>query len=253
VSTHVHRAHNSYRRRVADRGNGLLGNLVAYWPGDEASGDLLDAHTNGLDLADAATVTSAAGKVYATGRQYTAANSEYHWRASETLLQMGDNDFTIATWVYLTDKLASRLLVSKEIASAREYSLLYLSTADVFRVLFGDGSTSLIVARNATSFGSPSVATWHLIVAWHDSVKNIGAIQVNDGAVDSSPTIGAGATTSTAFHIGSGPVPSLYHNGRLGPTAMWKSAGSEGGVLTAKQRSALWNRGLGLPYSGFTS
>jgi len=53
------------RRAVASGGNGLLNALIAYWPGDEASGNLLDAHSNALHLTDTNTVTNAAGKVYA--------------------------------------------------------------------------------------------------------------------------------------------------------------------------------------------
>jgi hypothetical protein len=94
---------------VSAGGNGLLTALIAYWPGDEASGNLLDAHTNALHLTDVNTVTNNTGKVYATARQYTAANQEYHNRASEALLQIGDVDFTIASWVYC-DALATGVL-----------------------------------------------------------------------------------------------------------------------------------------------
>jgi hypothetical protein len=34
---------------------------------------------------------------------------------------------------------------------------------------------------------------------------------------------------------------------------VWKSAPGGGGVLTAEQRTALWNDGAGLPYSEFTA
>ncbi|OQC57681.1 MAG: hypothetical protein BWX54_01134 [Verrucomicrobia bacterium ADurb.Bin018] len=40
-------------KTAAAAGNGLLNNLIAYWPGNEASGDALDLHTNALTLTSA--------------------------------------------------------------------------------------------------------------------------------------------------------------------------------------------------------
>jgi hypothetical protein len=45
----------------------------------------------------------------------------------------------------------------------------------------------------------------------------------------------------------------LWFSGRIGPVAMWKSAPGGGGVLTAAQRTALWNGGAGLAYADFTA
>lgn len=41
--------------------------------------------------------------------------------------------------------------------------------------------------------------------------------------------------------------------GRVGPTMFWKSAAGGGGVLTAAQRTALYNGGAGLAYANFTT
>lgn len=64
-------------------GNGLLNNLIAYWPGNEFNGNALDLHINALHLTDVNTVTSNPGLVYPLARQYTAANNEYHTRPGE--------------------------------------------------------------------------------------------------------------------------------------------------------------------------
>jgi len=42
-------------------------------------------------------------------------------------------------------------------------------------------------------------------------------------------------------------------DGRLGPIAFWKSSAGNGGVLTAAQRTALYNGGDGLAYASFTA
>jgi len=56
------------QQREVILGNNLLSSLIAYWPGNEASGNLQDRHINALHLTDTNTVTSAAGKVYGLAR-----------------------------------------------------------------------------------------------------------------------------------------------------------------------------------------
>lgn len=236
-------------------GNGLLNSLIAYWPGNETDGDLLDAHTNALHLTDVNTVTSNPGHVYPTARQYTNENIEYHTRASEALLQLGDVDFTFATWVYLDNKATERFIIAKDnVVTAREYSLFYRDNNDRFRWVVGTGGESVIGTVDANNLGSPNISTWYFIVVWHDSVANTVNIQVNDGTVDSVATSGAAGSTTQAFMIGhiSTLAPAASMAGRIGPVAFWKSASGGGGVLSSSQRSALWNGGAGLKYEDFT-
>src|SRR5690242_13052659 len=86
-------------------GSGSLANgLVAFWDLGEASGQRNDSHTNLLHLTDNNTVTSAAGLV-GTAAQFTAANTEYLSRVSESLLQTAggpNNSFTVAGWFNYT-------------------------------------------------------------------------------------------------------------------------------------------------------
>ena len=53
-----------FSRQATITGNALLDGLVAYWPGNEASGDLLDGHVYGKDATDTNTVGAAARSVY---------------------------------------------------------------------------------------------------------------------------------------------------------------------------------------------
>jgi len=238
--------------------NGLLNNLIAYWPGDEASGNLLDAHTNGLDLTDNNTVTSNPGHVYTTARQYTLANSEYHSRADEALLRVGNNDATFAVWVYLDSKPADKMgIVSKDNDNdpGRDYRLDWDNNSDRFRFIVFDVSNNVVGLVSADNLGAPSLSTWYLVQAWLDVTANKVYISVNNGTADSAALSGTPGTSTASFCIGSYEVtltPRLF-NGRIGPTAFWKSAAGGGGVLTAAQRAALWNDGAGLKYSEFTS
>lgn len=237
---------------VAAVGNGLLNSLIAFWPGNEINGDALDLHTNGLTLTDTNTVTSNPGKVYALARQYTIANSEYHTRpGDDALLSAGDVDFTFAFWVYLNDKISSQGIVGKGFnAGQYEYRFVYSTAADRFRFIVSpDGTAS--AAENADVLGSPSATTWYFIVGWHDSVANTINIQINDGAIDSQAYATGVFNGSDPFRIGMTAGPA-YMNGRIGPTAFWKSNAGLGGVLTAAQRTALYNAGAGLPYASFT-
>lgn len=238
--------------RHAAVGNGLLNALIAYWPGNEASGNLLDAHTNALHLTDTNTVTSAAGKVYATARQYTAANSEYHTRNSEALLQTGDVDFTIAAWVYRVGAIADTFsIVSKDDITNREYFLYFNSSANgIFQVYRAGPTTKL------ANGGVVADEAWTLLIGYHSAQNDTVAVQINGNAAVETATGGAlQAATAQPFRIGAMASSGLprYFNGRIGPVAFWKSAAGAGGALTAAQRAALWNGGAGLAYAAFTT
>lgn len=237
-------------------GNGLLNNLIAYWPGNEANGNALDAHTNNLDLTDVNTVTSNPGVVYPLARQYTRANNEYHTRpGDDALLSLGDTDFTAAAWVYQDSKPGAgmRILAKDNLApNGREYQLLWLNTTDRYRWTVADG-TNLVGDVSATTFGAPVLSTWYLIICWHDATANTISIQVNNGGVDSAATTGVPGDTVQPFTLGATSSGTFTWDGRIGPTAIWKSAAGGGGVLTAAQRTALYNGGAGLTYAALTA
>lgn len=232
---------------------GLLTALIAYWPGNEASGDLIDAHTNGLDLTDKNTVTNNTGKVYATARQYTAANQERHSIADNALLSAGDVDLTLAAWVYLTDNTNTRGIMTKFGGDnpVREYALQYNVSVDRFRfIVTGDNHITWIDADN---LGSPSLNTWYFVVGWHDATLDTISIQINNGTTESADHEWGINDTETYFQIGYYENTALSHwDGRIGPSALWKSAAGGGGVLTAAQRTALYNNSNGLTYAALT-
>ncbi len=237
--------------------NGLLNNLIAFWPGDEVAGNAMDLHINALHLTDVNTVTSNPGHVYGTARQYTAATLEYHTRpGDDVLLSMGDVDCTLACWVYLGSKPATTRFMAKfqAVGGGREYLLGFEGGAtDRFRWLvrnIADTGYGIVLAN---TLGSPSLSTWYLVVGSHDSVANAMTVSVNNGAVDTTGAYVGGIQDGTQpFRIGA-DTNGNYHDGRVHPSMIWKSAAGAGGVLTVAQRTALWAGGSGLPYSGFTT
>ena len=238
-------------------GNGLLNNLIAYWPGNEAAGNALDLHTNALHLTDTNTVTSAAGLVYAGARRYTRVNLEYHTRAGDdVLLSAGDTDFTLASWVR-ADSLPGAgtfMAISGKgdfvLGANHEYALYWRGTSARFRWYVRGGGADGIV--DFTTLGLPVINTWYLLIAWHDSVANTLNVQANDGAVNSLAWANGAMDTAQPFRVGATNAVGYYWDGRIGPTMFWKSAGGGGGCLSAAQRTALFNAGAGLTYAAFT-
>ena len=243
------------RSGVSAAGNGLLNNLVAYWPLNEAGGanDALDVHTNGLTLTQVSSPGADTGKVYATARAF-AGSPDYFSRASETLLQMGDVDFTVAAWVYLAASTPSgnyRAVAAKDQPASREmYLFSHGDLGGVF--IFGTAGKGYVAA---TTLGVPPITTWILVTGWHDATLGTWNIQCNGGGVDTAAQSGVPVAGASLWTVGTyyDHDRTRSWNGRIGPIAFWKSAAGGGGVLSAAQRTALWANGNGLPYSAFTT
>lgn len=245
---------------LAAAGNGLLNSLVAYWPLNEAAGanNALDLHSNGLTLTQAASPGSAAGVVYASSRTFNGSN-QWFSRPSEALLQIGDVDFTAVAWVWLTNTSSVADIVNHYRVTdlKRSWLMRYEYSVSRFNVYvssdgtYVDGVTATELRAN--SFGAASAATWYCFAFWHDSVANTINIQINNGTVDSKAWTTGVYVSPAAFGIGRYENSTAFINGRIGPVAMWKSAAGGGGVLSAAQRSALYNGGAGLTYSAFTT
>jgi hypothetical protein len=218
----------------------LHDNLVAFYKMDEPAGMRLDSYGSN-HLTDNNTVTQAVGKVGAAA-QFTAANSEYLSAADSAALSTGDVDFTFCVWVYADSFGSTRIILAKSNgATSGEFFLGYNSAANRFRFAIENGATFVTVDANV--LGAPSTATWYFIVAWYDTTANTVNIQVNNGTANSAAT---GATvpadTAVAFTVGSTSVPDLYWDGRVDGLGFWKR------VLTAAERTELYNGGAGKPY-----
>ena len=222
----------------------FLDNLEAHWKLNEASGARVDSHGSN-DLADNNTVGQAAGKI-GNAAQFVNADLEYLSIADNASLSMGDIEMTVALWAYLDNKTGDQAFLGKFNwgADQREYAIRYDDSSDRIRFHVssnGTIGTEIIVAAN--SLGSPSTATWYFIVAWHDPATNLIYIQVNDGAVD-SVAASAGIFNGTSdLMLGAWKdgTDSLL-DGRVDSVSVWKR------VLTAQERTDLYNGGAGFDY-----
>ena len=220
--------------------SGLLTSLISYWTLDEASGTRVDSVTSSAnDLTDNNTVTQNPGKI-SNAAQFTAANLEFLSRADNASLSTGDIDFTLAGWVYLDSLGAFRVAVGKrENATNREY-WFEVNNSDQMRFIVSSNGAlqdGVVTASSVTL----STGTWYFVVAWHDSVANTVNIQVNNGTAHSAAFSLGVFDGGSRFAIGVGES-SNYWNGRIDEVGFWKR------VLTAAERTNLYNAGTGVTY-----
>ena len=219
-----------------------LTSLISYWKLEEASGSRADSYGTNT-LTDNNTVTQAVGKL-GNCAQFTALNMEKLSIASNSGLIPGASSFTITVWAYLDSKPTISRILSKDngLAATSEYALWYYGIDDRFRINVAFNGASSI-GLNANNFGIPSPSTWYFIIAWVDADADTLNISVNNGTANSTALSSALNSTSTEFDIGSDATGN-YFDGRIDSAGFWKR------VLTAAERTALYNSGSGRAITG---
>ena len=178
--------------------------------------------------------------------QFTAANSEYLSIADNAALSMGDIDFTIETWAYMDTTPTSgnaMTFLGKWADPIFEYVVACLNEAGTitFAIEVRDTANTTTTVRRATTFGTPSTATWYQIISYHDAAGDLLGIQVNNGAADETSYADGVLDSTAAFQIGR-VTSSSYMNGRIGVSRIWKR------TLTAAEKTYLYNAGVGRAY-----
>lgn len=181
--------------------------------------------------------------------QFTAASSEYLSVADNAAVSTGDIDFTVTAWVYLDSKAVNRVFLSRmEVSTANdEYNFTYNSGVDRFQFTIFNSVQATVGEVNANSLGSPTTATWYLLVAWHDSVNNTVNVQANNGTVDNNATTGFPSDLNAPLRIGArNATPTNFMDGRIALAGFWKR------VLTSAERTSLYNAGNGFHCKDWT-
>lgn len=224
---------------------GLKTNLLAAWELNEASGDAVDSHTNGLTLTDTNTVTSAAGVGGAgTARQFTRSNTEYFVRNSETLLQMGAINWAGCCWYYRDTTDDGFLLTKDAVAGSREFTIGWESAGNTltFRMFVGSATSQ----RGIITIATAGAGVWQFVMWWQTTSDNKIHISIDDGT-PSETTLSADVDVGTGkFSIGGRPDGggNLTFNGRIQAFRVWKNF-----VPTAQNITALYNGGAVVPYA----
>lgn len=216
----------------------LLTDLVAYWKLDETSGNRADSGPNGLSLTDSGSVG------YTTGKQGNAAvfdgTAKYLGRTSDAYTQTGDIDFTLAGW-FRAANTNEGMLVTRDLYLAREYNLQWGLAPGWATFSVWDATD----ARRMAHVTGLTHSTWYYVVAWHDAAENTVNLQINNGTVASTSMVNAAKAAGTCeFRVGARAYVASegYFNGTIDEVGFWKR------VLTADERTALYNSGNGVTY-----
>ena len=84
-----------------------------------------------------------------------------------------------------------------------------------------------------------------MVIAWHDATADTVNISINNGSTVSAAYTFGSANGSSAFELGRRTGGASYLNGALDEMGIWKR------VLTAAERTRLYNNGAGVTYPNF--
>ncbi len=220
----------------------LLTGMIGYWNLTEASGAVrLDSHLNGLHLQDNNTVGQSAGggPDAANCADFVRAGSDFLSRQSEPLLRTGDIDFTCSIWARWNGGSAEYALISKDAAGQREFVVEIISGA-----LIAHGT-----AVEVLNSGAMPTNTWVHVILEYEAAGNVFRIYRDNGSpVSHSDSIPVAAGTST-FQIGAREYVGAEDrwDGRLAYAGFWKR------LLTASEKTLLYNGGAGLSYAAIAA
>jgi hypothetical protein len=240
---------------IEDVDNGLLDDLIAYWPHEEASGDVLDAHTDNHDLTElGGTLASGSGiitgaRVYGTGEIANAADASWH--------DLTGMSFTWAGWVNMatlgTEGQDFYLFSKGNTSDGWSYyaKLTHYLTDGDFRLTAGNTTTWFV----SQLFDAPTTGEWIFCVFRYDlsteslrlSVGANGVLTHHDGGA------GNGTTTNEAlpFVLGGWLTPPSTVAGSM-EGGMLDEVGLWGRYLSDDEIATLYNSGDGVTYSSFT-
>jgi hypothetical protein len=224
----------------------LSDNLVSFWQGEEASGNLLDGY-GAHPLTAFNSPGSAAGKV-GLARSLVIGSLQYFQAADHADFSFAaGQSFTVGLWALLTSKTADRTFVFKgtgaTAAATVEYFLGYSLSFNRWRFSISNGTTIQGVQANA--FGVPTLSTLDLILAWYDGSANTVNIQINNGTVTSAAAAQGPRDHTGTFSIGRDGAGGIYADGRVDQVFLSRR------VYTAAERAVIYNHGQGLTLAQF--
>jgi len=184
----------------------------------------------------------------AVAANFVAANTEYLSIGDNADLSFGDEDFSIAGWVYfnsLTGGGSFGTIVGKYNTGAneREYSVYLPSGTNKLRfVVTNNGSVANGILDSTVSV---TTGTWYFVYAEHDSVNNELVLKVNDNTADTLSYSLGGRDGASTFALGNMVgLSSAQLDGRLDEIAIYNR------VLTPTELTYLYNGGAGRVYGG---
>lgn len=217
----------------------LLDSLVYSYEFDEAAAtdDLVDAHTDGLDLTGTNDPGVASGKI-AGARDFEFASNQYFEHADDTAFQIGDIDCCWDFWLNRESADSLPLPFSKDNGSSRSY-LMYYSSGWHFQCSSGGALTDL------AWFHAADTTRWYHIYIEHDATANTIGVSVDGGKLRTVTHAGGIQAGTAAFTIGNRASHDFPYDGLLDMFRCWKRK------LNATEKKFVHNAGVGLAYADF--
>lgn len=213
--------------------------LVHYWRLDEAAATVRADLVGDAPLAPTNSPASIAGQ-RGNGLQTAVTGSKFVSIADRPSLSIGGQSCSIAFWTNPPNLNVNRL-ISKWGSGTDEY-VIYIDGAPRFNFT-AVNPTAGAVGAQATNFGSPVIGNWHLVIAYYDNPSKTIGISINAGTPNTA-LLGGDDTIrdgTNVFALG-GCTAGEGYDTQMDEVMWWNR------VLTAEERSLLWNGGTGLFY-----
>jgi len=220
--------------------------LLAYWKMDETSGTRVDVQGT-HDLTEVnGPISSVAGLIGNAAQLPVPEDGTVGFQTpDDSDFNPGDSDFTIAGWAYIeqdTGNLQTFFTKGRITQFKRQYFVFFDAGfgGDKFKFQVSNNGTAL---TTLTSSVSVSLNTFVFVVCWHDSVNDEIVIQINNTTPETLSHSGGIATTDEVVRVGREFSSSFGWPGRIDELGFW------GRILTAQERTDLYNSGAGLTFS----
>jgi hypothetical protein len=217
----------------------------AYWPCDEASGNLTDDSGGGwtATAAGAGTATyQVAGLSINSETQHSIEVDGAKWFTVSSSFPFPTPARTVAAWVYLPGaSTAAGSICSRLATNQREWTLRHVSNGQASLVAYADdGNTAIGHAAGDDLDGG----AWHHVIGWWSDADQDCYIQVDGG----TPVSAAGAaainpdsTAAVVLAAGASGGDPLRAGSRISKVAIWDR------VLTDAERTSLYTGISGTP------
>lgn len=219
----------------------LTDSLAAHWRLEEASGTRVDVSGNGHDMSAQGTPGNRAGKL-SNALDVTATDYCYYADSGNALDCPAGASLTAACWIYLDNLTINGYPLNRW---AEDWTLFFTAAGVVSMLARQTGSN----ATASTPAGTITTGAWYYLVGWFD--HTVGAngtvyVQVNNGtvystALTSAKTAGSGLFVSLG-DLGHTSTAFGGYDGAIDSASIWTR------VLTADERTSLYNGGAGLDY-----
>lgn len=216
----------------------LLTDLISYWKMDEAAGAQRDDSTGTNHLTDNNNCGQVAG-VISNAVEFDDAFNQYLSHVdNDSLGVAGNQDFTFAFWFNQRTAFALDYFISKWQGGGSnndEYYIRWNNRNFQFAVR-GTDNTTQTVTWGALLNIPPQ---WYFAVCWRDGVNIY--VDIDNSGVPASAAWAKQQKNSTQDYY-MGRLGGTYSDTYIDECGFWKR------VLTAAERTELWNGGAGLTY-----